>query len=121
MAVGAAWPAGAAAHGVRLGELLAADIAVMIGVDPVEHVLAHLVAAMLAHRPHLVRRDAAVMIGVEPGEHLVGVGDHLLAGDVGIGARAVGPGPPWASAMPATASRAAPDRRVSVFMGASFH
>ena len=38
------------------GEFLAADIAVMIGVEPVEHMLAHLIAAALAPRARFVRR-----------------------------------------------------------------
>jgi hypothetical protein len=82
----AAGPIRTVVHRVRLGEFLAADIAVMIGVDPLEPMLPHLVAAMLAHRPHLVRSDAAVTIGVEAAEHLVGMRDHLLAGDVATGA-----------------------------------
>jgi hypothetical protein len=67
---------------MRRGKFLAADIAVTIGVDPIEHPRAHLVAAMLACHPHLVRRDPAVMIGIEPGEHMVGALDHLLAGEI---------------------------------------
>jgi hypothetical protein len=78
---------------MRLGEFLAADRAVMIAIEPVEHMLAHLLAAMLAHCVHLVRRDPAVMVGVETGEPLLDIGDDLLAGDVAIraGAGAAGP------------------------------
>ena len=81
-------PAPAAAHGVRLGEFVAADIAVMIGVEPVEHARPHLAAALLAHRPRLLGGEAAVMVGVDAGEPLVDAVDDLLAGDVGV---AVGP------------------------------
>jgi hypothetical protein len=79
----------ALAHGVRLGELVAADIAVMIGVEPVEHSSSHLGAALLAPRPRFLRSEAAVMIGIHPGERLVDSVDDLLAGDVGIGAGSV--------------------------------
>jgi hypothetical protein len=87
-AVTAAGPA-RAAHRVGLGEFVAADIAVMVGVEPVEHPRPHLAAALLAPGPRFVAREAAVMIGVHPGEPLVDALGDLLTRDVGTRAGAI--------------------------------
>src|SRR5687768_1879755 len=72
----------------RLVELNAADAAVAVEVEPLEHPPGALGAPLLARLAGLFGRGAAVTVDVEPREALVGAGDHLLTGDVDV---AVGP------------------------------
>ena len=68
----------------RLVELGAADAAVAVEVEPLEHPAGVLGAALLARLARFFRRRPAVMVEVEPREALVDARDYLLAGDIGI-------------------------------------
>src|SRR5690606_8252195 len=76
------------ARGAGLVHLRAGDVAVMVGVEPLEHPVGALAGALLAQLAGVLRGEAAVMVDVQPGEALVGSLDDLLSGDVGVAVRA---------------------------------
>jgi hypothetical protein len=84
--------------GMGLAELFAGDVAVMVDVETVEHMLAAARSAMTAmtapaavptaahaaHRLRFFRCEAAVAIGVETREHLIRALNRLLASSHGL-------------------------------------
>jgi hypothetical protein len=74
--------------GSRLVEFGARDAAIIIGVQPIEHLAGALGAALLVSLARFLGRGAAIIVEVEARETLIDPLDHLLASDVRIAVEA---------------------------------